>query len=81
MTIGFKNSSGNDLTIGTNIIDYDITTPNNQCICIYDSLTGQRKRNYQCYHSYMRHPSFEKFQNTIVLKLGILESMQEMQHI
>jgi len=81
MTIGFKNSSGNDLTIGTNIIDYDITTPNNQCICTYDSLTGQRKRNYQCYHSYMRHPSFEKFQNTIVLKLGILESMQEMQHI
>ena len=79
MTIGFKNASGIDLTIGDNIIDYDITTPNT-CICGIDNETGLRTRNYQCFHSYMRHQYFEKLQNTIVLKLGILHSSQVIQH-
>jgi hypothetical protein len=83
MTIIFKNSSGTPITTNynINIIDYDIKTPNNECICTTDFETGQRIRDYQCFHSYLRHPSFEKLQNTLVLKLGILEGIQDMQHI
>jgi hypothetical protein len=82
MTVSYRNAIGNDLNVNSlNIIDYDIKTPNNQCICTYDKLTGERTRDYQCFHSYLRHPSFEKLQNTIVLKLGVLEGSQDIQYI
>jgi len=82
MTVSYKNAIGNDLNVNNlNIIDYDIKTPNNQCICTYDKLTGERTRDYQCFHSYLRHPSFEKLQNTVILKLGVLEGSQDIQYI
>jgi len=82
MTISYQNSSGTPLTTSyVNIIDYDITTPNNTCICLYDPNTGERIRNYQCSHSYLRHQAYEKLQNTLILKLGIIEGVQDMQYI
>jgi len=82
MTIDYKNSSGVPLTCSTiNIIDYDITTPNNACICSFDTYTGEKIRNYQCSHSYLRHPAFEKLQNTLTMKIGVLEGNQDIQFI
>lgn len=77
MTIQFKDSSGNDLNVSySNLIDYDINTPKDKCICGYNSLTGERVRNYQCYHSYLRHPAFEKLQNILLFKVGVIECKQ-----
>ena len=81
MTISYKNALGNDIIVNNlRIIDKDITTPNNKCICVYDTETGERTRNYQCFHSYLRHPSFEKLQNTVILRLGVLEPLQDIQY-
>lgn len=78
MTINFKNSSGTDINISyKNIIDYDIMTPYDKCICNIDPLTGIRLRNYQCYHSYLRHGSYEKLQNTLLFKVGVIECIQD----
>lgn len=82
MTINFQNSSGNNVKINYgNIIDNDITTPKNKCICGYDTITGEKIRNYQCAHSYLRHCGYEKLQNTLLFKVGVLEGIQDVQHI
>jgi len=82
MTISYKNASGKDLSsFNINIIDYDVTTPNTLCICTFDPNTGEKIRNYQCSHSYLRHPAFEKLQNTITMKIGVLEGTQDIQFI
>jgi hypothetical protein len=82
MTINFQNSSGDDIKVNyRNIIDYDIKTPKNKCICEYDQNTGDRIRNYQCSHSYLRHMGYEKLQNTLLFKVGVLEGIQDIQHI
>jgi hypothetical protein len=79
MTIQFKNSYGSFMKsfYNKNIIDYDIKTPKNECICTYDKYTGNKVRNYQCYHSYLRHGTFEKLQNTLLFKVGIIEGTQD----
>lgn len=75
MTIQIKDSTGRQLNVSHNsIIDSDITTPNDTCVCGVDSITGDRIRNYQCYHSYLRHPSYEKLQNILLFKVGVLEA-------
>jgi len=82
MTIQFKNSFGNDILSNyNNIIDYDITTLNAECICLTNPNTGIKDRNYQCSHSYLRHPTFEKLQTTLIFKFGIIEGQQNIQHI
>ena len=30
-----------------------------------------------CSHSYLRHGGYEKLQNTIMIKLGVVEGMQD----
>jgi len=74
MSISLKHGSGTPIKTGaSNIIDYDITTPKDKCICEYDSITGERVRNYQCMHSYLRHQTFEKLQNSLLFKIGTIE--------
>jgi len=80
MTINFKNSSGTDLSNGCNCIDHDIKTPKDKCICITNPLTGEKMRNYQCSHSYLRHCAFDKLQNTLLFKVGVIECTQNIQH-
>lgn len=78
LTIKFKSSNNNDLKISnSNYIDYDITTPNDRCICTYDPDTGDRIRDYTCSHSYLRHGGYEKLQNTIMMRLGVVEGFQD----
>jgi hypothetical protein len=82
MTINYKNASGLELkTNYNNILDYDIKTPKDKCICTYNLETGEKIRNYQCSHSYLRHMGYEKLQNTLLFKVGILEGMQNIRHI
>lgn len=83
MTIKFKNSSGKELKSFYNkeLIDFDIKTPKDRCICKYDETTGEHIRNYQCSHSYLRHQGYEKLQNTLLFKLGIVEGSQDIQHV
>ena len=82
MTINFNKSSGSTITSSlNNIIDYDIMTPKDECICKYDKMTGKKIRDYKCYHSYLRHPGYEKLQNTLLFKIGVLESNQIIQNI
>lgn len=81
MTISFMSASANDIKINyKNIIDYDVKTPKDKCICEYDE-TGGKKRNYQCCHSYLRHMGYEKLQNSLLFKVGVLEGIQDIQHI
>ena len=78
LTIFFRNSSNTDITISNaNYIDYDITSPPDKCICTYDSATGEKIRNYTCSHSYLRHGGYEKLQNTIMIKVGVVEGTQQ----
>lgn len=78
LTICFRNSSGTSIKVSNaNYIDYDIKTPTDRCICTYDSNTGEKVRNYTCSHSYLRHGGYEKLQNTIIIKLGLVEGYQQ----
>jgi hypothetical protein len=80
MSIKFQNSSGSDININyKNILDYDIDTPKDKCICEYDTNTGEKIRNYQCSHSYLRHTGYEKLQNTLMFKVGVVEGIQNVQ--
>jgi hypothetical protein len=78
LTISFRNSSNNEIKISSRtLIDYDVTSPQDRCICTYDGETGEKIRNYTCSHSYLRHPTYEKLQNTIMIKLGVVEAHQD----
>lgn len=84
MSIHLKNIYGNDITPSLfidKIIDYDITTPKDKCICTLDIESGEHIRNYTCCHSYLRHPGYEKLQNNLLFKVGILEGTIKTQRI
>jgi hypothetical protein len=46
---------------------------NKKCICKINN-NGEIIRNYSCSCSYMRHPYYKKFQNTLLFKLGVIEN-------
>lgn len=83
MSINIKDMYNKDLTTSyKNIIDYDINdTPKDLCICNYDEETGEKLRNYRCRHSYLRHPGYEKLQNNLLFKIGVLEGSQNIEKI
>lgn len=58
--------------INNNWIDSHINTPAT-CICKPDA-NGFVVRNYGCACSYMRHPLHIKFQNTLLFKIGVVET-------
>lgn len=82
MSISYTTSIGDNIKASsTNIIDYDITTPKNACICTYDDTTGERVRNYQCMHSYLRHQGYEKLQNILAFKVGSIKGRHNNRNI
>jgi len=44
-----------------------------KCICKISS-NGEIIRDYGCSCSYMRHPYYKKFQNTLLFKIGVIEN-------
>jgi hypothetical protein len=44
-----------------------------KCYCKMDS-NGTYHRDYKCACCYIRHPLYNKFQNTLLFKIGIVES-------
>ena len=46
---------------------------NKKCICKVNS-NGEIVRDYGCSCSYMRHPYYKKFQNTLLFKVGVIEN-------
>jgi hypothetical protein len=52
--------------------DTNIKT-NKKCICKVNN-NGEIIRDYGCSCSYMRHPYYKKFQNTLLFKVGVIEN-------
>lgn len=46
---------------------------NKKCICKVNS-NGEIIRDYGCSCSYIRHPYYKKFQNTLLFKIGVIEN-------
>ena len=46
---------------------------NKKCICKLNS-DGEIIRDYGCSCSYIRHPYYKKFQNTLLFKIGVIEN-------
>ena len=72
-TISMTNYLGNLFKncINNSWIDSNINTPAT-CICTTDN-NGFVVRNYGCACTYMRHPLYMKFQNTLMFKIGVVE--------
>jgi hypothetical protein len=73
MTISISNSNGNLLTNWPqNYTDYNCNQ-SKTCTCQTNS-NGFFVRDYQCCCTYMRHPYYQKFQNVLVFKIGVIEN-------
>lgn len=59
-------------TLNTSFIDYNVGK-DKECICKPDN-NGNYIRNYKCPCSYIRHPLYHKFQNTLLFKIGVIEN-------
>ena len=68
MTIRIMNSNGIPIKLNKEAIDLN-TSSSNKCICKKDNL-GNIVRIYSCACTYMRHPYYVKFQNTLVFKIS-----------
>jgi hypothetical protein len=72
MTINIKNSNGIDLKNSQeNYIDKNVD-PSKLCTCKTDT-NGYFIRNYKCVCTYFRHPYYQKFQNTLIFRIGVIE--------
>ena len=72
MTISIANSNGTVLKNSQeNYIDTNIN-PTKTCTCTTDT-NGYFVRNYGCVCTYFRHPYYQKFQNTLVFRIGVIE--------
>lgn len=61
----FKNSQDNYVDLNIPLIK--------TCSCLTDT-NGYFTRNYQCSCTYFRHPYYQKFQNVLIFKIGVIES-------
>lgn len=72
MTISIANSNGTILKNSEiNYVDMHINRSKN-CICTTDT-NGYFIRNYSCACTYFRHPYYQKFQNTLIFRIGVIE--------
>lgn len=72
MTVRILDSNGNQLKNSKeDYIDYNINSDKN-CSC-YTDTNGYFIRNYACSCTYFRHPYYQKFQNTLMFRIGIIE--------
>lgn len=74
LTIKITDDDGNVLTnsIG-DYTDISSTTSNNDSKNSMIFSGDTFKRNYSSYHTYFRHPLYKGFQNSIILKIGVVE--------
>ena len=73
MTINIKNSNGTQLKNSQDFYTDMNIDPNKQCICTTDT-NGYFIRNYKCVCTYFRHPYYQKFQNTLIFRIGVIET-------
>lgn len=74
LTINIADNEGKDF----NTQSYKMFTDTHiskikKCICKISS-NGEIIRDYGCSCSYMRHPYYKKFQNTLLFKIGVIEN-------
>jgi hypothetical protein len=73
LSISFKDYNGNQLK--TNYDDYvDYEIPSTRVCNCSTNIDGYFERDYRCSCTYFRHMYFQKFQNLIVLKIGVIET-------
>jgi hypothetical protein len=74
LTINIADNEGKDYNTQSYkmFIDTHITK-NKKCICKVNN-NGELIRDYGCSCSYMRHPYYKKFQNTLLFKVGVIEN-------
>jgi hypothetical protein len=74
LTINIADNEGKDYNTQSYKMFTDTHISNNKkCICKVNS-NGELIRDYTCSCSYMRHPYYKKFQNTLLLKIGVIEN-------
>jgi hypothetical protein len=76
LSVSFKNFNGHQLkNSAEDYIDYHIPATK-QCDCT-TSIDGYFERDYRCSCTYFRNKYFQKFQNLMVLKVGVMETQIE----
>jgi hypothetical protein len=74
LTINITDNEGKDYNTYSYKMFTDTHISNNKkCICKVNS-SGELIRDYSCSCSYIRHPYYKKFQNTLLLKVGVIEN-------
>lgn len=74
LTINITDNEGKDFNTQSYKMFTDTNiSKNKKCICKINS-NGEIIRDYGCSCSYMRHPYYKKFQNTLLFKIGVIEN-------
>jgi len=74
LTINILDNEGKDFnTQSYKMFTDNHISKNKKCICKVNS-NGEIIRDYGCSCSYMRHPYYKKFQNTLLFKVGVVEN-------
>lgn len=72
MTISIANSNGQILKNSQEVYTDKYINPSKVCTCTTDT-NGYFVRNYSCVCTYFRHPYYQKFQNTLIFRIGVIE--------
>jgi hypothetical protein len=74
LTVNISDNEGKDFNTQSYKMFTDThISKNKKCICKVNS-NGEIIRDYGCSCSYMRHPYYKKFQNTLLFKVGVIEN-------
>jgi hypothetical protein len=74
LSINISDNEGKDFNTQSYKMFTDTHISNNKkCICKVNN-NGELIRDYGCSCSYMRHPYYKKFQNTLLFKVGVIEN-------
>jgi hypothetical protein len=75
LTISLQNSLGQALktVVDNTFVDTHVQTTNKCTLCSRDA-NGNVVRDFRCCCNYMRHPFYAKFQNTLMFKVGVVET-------
>jgi hypothetical protein len=74
LTVNILDNEGKDFNTQSYKMFTDThISKNKKCICKVNS-NGEIIRDYGCSCSYMRHPYYKKFQNTLLFKVGVIEN-------
>jgi len=74
LTVNITDNEGKDFnTQSYKMFTDSHISKNKKCICKVNS-NGEIIRDYGCSCSYIRHPYYKKFQNTLLFKIGVIEN-------